>query len=110
MLSTRPWAGTKENDLNEKSELEDDIRASIAKAYDTALPAHEQESVRRHLAFILPKLKEPNTYIAPVQAALMAIQSRPVVKQWHEHAAARVIGGVLLALVIAGLTKLLGWN
>jgi hypothetical protein len=84
--------------------------ASIAKAYDTALPAQEQEAVRRHLAFILPKLKEPNTLIAPVQAALMAVQSRPVVKQLHEHAVARVIGAVLLALVIAGLTKLLGWN
>jgi hypothetical protein len=40
----------------------------------------------------------------------MAVQSRPVVKQLHEHAVARVIGAVLLALVIAGLTKLLGWN
>jgi hypothetical protein len=99
-----------ENNVNEKSELTVDVEASIAKAYDTALPTQEQESVRRHLAFILPKSKEPNTLIAPVQAALMAIQSRPVVKQWHEHAVAKVIGGVLLALVIAGLTKLLGWN
>ena len=96
--------------MNEKSELTVDVEASIAKAYDTALPAQEQESVRRHLAFILPKLKEPNTFIAPVQAALMAIQRRPVIKQWHEQTAAKVIGGVLLALVIAGLTKLLGWN
>jgi hypothetical protein len=96
--------------LNEKSELTVDVETSIAKAYDTALPTQEQESVRRHLTFILPKLKEPNTLIAPVQAALMAIQSRPVVKQWHEHTAAKVIGGVLLALFIAGLTKLLGLN
>lgn len=96
--------------MNETSDRTVDVEASIAKAYDTGLPAQEQESVRRHLTFILPKLKEPNTLIAPVQAALMAIQSRPVAKQWHEHTAAKVIGGVLAALVIAVLTKLLGLN
>jgi len=98
------------DDVNEKSELTVDVEASIASAYDTALPAKEQESVRRHLTFILLKLKEPNTLIAPVQAALIAIQSRPTAKQWYEHTAAKVIGAVLLALVIAGLTKLFGWN
>lgn len=59
---------------------------------------------------IVPKLKKPTTLIAPVQAALMAMQSRPPVKQWHEHIVAKVTGAISLVLVIAALTNLLAWN
>jgi len=96
--------------MDTRSELTTDVEASIAKAYDTALPAKGQEAVRKHLAYILPKLREPNTLIAAIQAALVALQGRVPAKSWHDHSAAKVIGGIVLALLIAGLTKLLGWN
>jgi hypothetical protein len=96
--------------MDTRSELTVDVEASIAKAYDTALSAKEQEAVRQHLAYMLPKLRDPNTLIAPIQAALVALQSRVPAKQWHDHLMAKVIGGIVFALVIAGLTKLLGLN
>lgn len=96
--------------MNENSELTVDVEASIAKAYDAALPLTEQEKVRRHLTYILPKLRKPNTLIAPIQAALVTMQGRPAAKQWYEHAVAKTIGGICTALVIAGLTYFLGWN
>lgn len=96
--------------MDTKSELTVDVEASIAKAYNTALPMKEQEAVREHLAYILPKLRGPNTLIEQIRAALGALQSRTPGKPWHEHVVVRVMGGIVLALVIAGLTKLLGWN
>lgn len=96
--------------MDTRSELTVDVEASIAKAYDTALPANEQEAVRQHLVYILPKLREPNTLIVPIQAALLVLQSRAPAKRWQDHSVIKVVGGILLALVIAGLTKLLGWN
>jgi hypothetical protein len=95
--------------MNTKSELTVDVEASIAKAYDTALSAKEQEQIRQHLSFVLPKLKEPNTFIEPVRSALLAMQSRPAPKPLYASAGA-IVWTLVSALIIAGIVKLLGWN
>lgn len=95
--------------MNTKSTLTVDVEASIAKAYDTALTAKEQEQVRQHLSFILPQLKEPNTLIEPVRGALLAIQTRPAPKS--RYAGAGMIAWTLVSgLIIAGIAKFFGWN
>lgn len=40
--------------MNEKSGLTVDAEASVAKAYDSALPMNEQDSVWRHLTLLFP--------------------------------------------------------
>lgn len=95
--------------MNTKSELTVDVEASIAMAYDTALSAKEQEQIRQHLSFILPKLKEPNTLIEPVRAALLAMQNRTAQKPLYARVGA-IVWVLVSGLIIAGITKLLGWN
>lgn len=96
--------------MDTKSLLTVDVEASISKAYDASLPAKVQEQICAHLAYILRKLKEPNSLIEPVRAALVVMQGRALKKQWHDNPVVRSVGAILLALLIAGLTKLLGWN
>lgn len=96
--------------MDTRSELTVDVEASISKAYDVSLPTKEQELVRSHLAYMLPKLREPNSLIVPVQNALVAMQGRGSGKKIHEHLVVRIIGSLVFALVVAGIVKLLGWN
>lgn len=66
--------------INTRSELTTDVENSIAKAYDASLSPKEEEKTRDHLAFILPRLKEPNILIEPVRMALLTIQGRTAKK------------------------------
>ncbi|MCX7219649.1 MAG: hypothetical protein NTY70_12150 [Burkholderiales bacterium] len=94
--------------MNTQSELTVDVEASIAKAYDTGLPKSEQQKVREHLAFILPKLLEPNTLIAPTRAALVAMQSRSKMKPCYESPAGVIILTIAGGLIVAYLSKYFG--
>ncbi len=78
-------------------------------AYDAELPKKTQDEVRRHLSFILPQLKEPNTLIEPVKAALFAMQSRQAPRPWYTGVKA-FLWFLISGLTLMGLGKLLGWN
>ena len=85
----------------EYSELTVDIEHSIARAYDLNLLSKEMSEVKGHLAYILPKLREPNTLIQPIKDALAFIHAQEAKKQSLKDWLGKP---VLVALVTALIT------
>lgn len=92
------------------SELITDVENSIARAYDASLSPTEDEETRKHLVFILPGLKEPNTLIKPVRMALLAIQGRKSNRCWYEKPFGITLILILSSVIAAGIVYVLKWN
>lgn len=96
--------------MDTRSELIVDVDVSINKAYDSSLTAAEQKAVREHLAYILPKLREPNTQIEPIKAALGVLDARvgkPL--PWFQRPVGVVVLAVIGSVIAAGIAKKLDW-
>jgi hypothetical protein len=92
------------------SELTVDVEASINKAYDAGLPVAEQLKVRRHLARILTKLREPNSLIEPIKAALATMSARELKKlPWFQRPFGVLFLAILGSVIAAGIAKYFGW-
>ena len=96
--------------IDTKSELTKDIEASISLAHDSGQPKKTQKQVREHLAYILPKLTEPNALIQPIKMALAAIEQRENRKSWFEKPIGVVSLSVLAGLLVAFVAFKAGWG
>jgi hypothetical protein len=96
--------------MDTRSELTVDVEASINKAYDSNLSVAEQKAVREHLIYILAKLREPNTTIEPIKAALVVLDSRfRAAPPWFQRPFGVVVLAVIGSVIAAGIAKKLGW-
>jgi hypothetical protein len=95
--------------VDTRSELIIDIDFSISKAYDGSLPAVEQKAVREHLAYILTRLREPNTQIEPTKAALLVMDARlNKGLPWFQRPAGVLTLAIIGSVVAAGIAKKFG--
>ena len=51
-----------------------DVESSITRAYELGLGTSDQEALRHHLAFVLGRLREPNSQIEPAIRALKRLE------------------------------------
>ena len=83
------------------SELTVDVERCIANAYDLNISPKKMAEIKGHLAYILPKLREPNALINPIKDALAFIHAQESrQKSWKDWLGKPVIVG----LVVAGIT------
>ena len=100
---------TKRGNMDSRSEQTVDIESSISKAYDASLPIGEQRAIRAHLAYILPKIKEPHAQLEPIKAALVTMDQRARgAVPWFQRPVGVVTLAVIAALIVIKLTKLFG--
>lgn len=92
--------------IDTRSHLTVDIRASIARAYDSKISRRDRELTRQHLAYMLTQYTEPNTLIAPTLAAIQVIDQRHPASGWHTRPAGLIAIGIFVGVtagVIVGL-------
>jgi hypothetical protein len=96
--------------MDTKSTLIVDVDASISRAYDSSLSVAEQKAVREHLAYVLPKLREPHTQIEPIKAALVTLDTRLAASvPWYQRPVGIVVLAVIGSVIASGVAKELGW-
>lgn len=93
--------------MDTRSELTVDIEHSIARAHCLNLSRKERGQIEKHLSFVLPKLKEPNSLISPVKEALSALASS---RQWSERPLGLLVVSIAAAVAAAGIISFLGWS
>ena len=93
----------------EYSELAVDIERSIASAYNLDLSSKDIREVKGHLAYILPKLREPNALIQPIKDALSFIHTQEVKNQsWKDWLGKPVLVALVTALITAPVSFYVG--
>lgn len=91
------------------SELTVDIQNSIAKAYDLSLSKREIAEVKAHLAYILPKLGDPNALNQPVKDAIAFIHQQESKNQsWKDWLAKPILIATITAVITAPISIFVG--
>ncbi|AOE87956.1 hypothetical protein [Pseudomonas sp. TCU-HL1] len=95
--------------MKKYSELTIDIKKSIASAYDLNLPKKKMEEVKSHLAYILPRLHEPNTLINQIKEALAFIHEQEGRTQsWKDWLVKPVLVAIATGLITAPISFYVG--
>ncbi|RFP13293.1 hypothetical protein D0T25_23905 [Duganella sp. BJB488] len=91
-----------------------DITASITRTYLPHTTAREKKLLRKHLAFILPKLTEPNTLIEPVRQALEVLRLHEGIGSWiRRHTSVlpvTIVAGLIITVLGAYIVYRAAWT
>ena len=91
------------------SELTSDVERSIQRAYDLSLSSNDMNEVKGHLAYMLAKLREPNTLVQPVKDALAFVHTQEMKNQsWREWLVKPVLVALVTALITAPVSFYVG--
>ena len=94
---------------NSYSELTVDIQNSIARAYDPNISKQEIAEVKAHLAYILPKLGEPNSLNQPVKDAIAFIHQQESKNQsWKDWLGKPILVATITAVITAPISIFVG--